>query len=441
MKNSLLFIFLPALCANSFAQTPKCVKIKGDRKSGKFQQVLIGTAKPGSADKSQTEIVAAAWTCVVQEQELCDFRSLLRFDVSAVPANTFISGAKLYLYAKTNNINGNPGNPTYGTNNTALLQKITANWQGTTVSWDAPPAVAIATQKILPQSDNATQNYVIDVTDFVQSWINKPDSNFGMLLRLQIEKHYNSLVFHSGQAPAALQPRLEICFPATAPVATSRAPVPPKAIPVTKAPIAKTPPIKESKTLIIRGDRTSGLFKQLFLDSNAPFASDNSQPELGAAAWTCNSGGYPTCNFRSVFRYEVSGVPANAKIISARLYLFAKTNNINGQLGNPTFGTNNKALLQRVTTPWKLTGTGWKNQPRTTTEKQKVLAQSTSNQQNYVLDVTDFVLSWVQHPDQNFGMLIRLQTEAYYNSLVFNSGQGPIALQPRLEIRYEMEKK
>src|SRR5207253_233954 len=97
-------------------------------------------------------------------------------------------------------------------NNLAFLQKITAGWKPGTVSWNRPPAVTTATQKLLPQSTSPSQNYVVDVTDFVQSWVNNPASNFGMLLRLQTDKHFNSLIFFSGQAPTAVQPGLEICY-------------------------------------------------------------------------------------------------------------------------------------------------------------------------------------------------------------------------------------
>ncbi|THU39469.1 DNRLRE domain-containing protein [Niastella caeni] len=436
---SLLSLLL-AFSFNSQAQTPNCTYIKATPTGESYQEALISTATPNAADQSRMELVAAAWTCVAQEKELCDFRSLLRFDVSSIPANTVITGAKLYLYAKTDNINGNKGRPTYGTNNTAFLQRITTSWKPASVSWNAQPAVATSNQKILPQSASTIQNYEIDVTDFVQSWINKPDSNFGMLLRLQVEKHYNSLVFNSGKAPAALRPRLEICFPAAAkPVAedttTVSEPAPPPAV-------APRPVMKESKILIIRGDKTSGQFKQLFLNSNVPYKADSTHPELGAAAWTCDGIGYPTCNVRSLFRYEVKEVPANANIISAKLFLYAKTNNINGIKGQPTYGENNKALLQRVTTPWKMAGTGWENQPRVAPERQKLLPQSKSKTQSYAIDITDFVRYWVKNPAQNHGMLLRLQVEEYYNSMIFYSSQAPNdALKPRLEIRYEIEKR
>jgi hypothetical protein len=493
----------PPTCNNSLV-------IRGDRISGKFKQLWIDNRNAYAADTSQPEMGAAAWTCNAQGSPICNFRSAFRYDVSSLPTNAVITGAKLYLYAKTNNINGNYGNPTFGDNNTTLLQRITAPWNLGGTGWTNQPPATTVNQKILPQSTSSAQNYVIDVTDFVQSWVNQPDSNYGMLLRLQTESYYNSMIFNSGQAPDSLKPRLEICYTLTRPdsckadfidstssanstnrlfiaLPTHNNKKKPVRIcwtfgdgkdtcinydsaitynyyPVTHhyakagsykvcviityaggcvADKCKTITVTEPPTnpvcnnlRVIRGNRTNGLFKQIWLDSNAPYAADTTQPEMGAAAWTCNAGGYPTCNFRSLFRYNVSGLPANAVITNAKLYLYAKTNNINGNYGNPTFGEHNTALLQKVTAPWNLAGTGWANQPATTTTSQKVLPQSSSTAQNYEVDVTDFVQSWVNKPDSNYGMLLRLQTESYYNSMIFNSGQAPESLQPRLEICY-----
>ncbi|WP_207515596.1 DNRLRE domain-containing protein [Longitalea luteola] len=501
---------VPPVCNNMLV-------IRGNRADGKFQQALMSTWHPTASDTAQNEIVAAAWTCSSGGFPTCSFRSMLRYNVSSIPANAVVSSARLYLYAKTNNINGNYGNPTFGTANTTLLQKATSPWNNATVAWNNQPAVTTTGQKILPQSTNTAQNYIVDVTDFVQSWVNKPDSNFGMMLRLQAEEYYNSMIFNSGQATdSTLVPRLEICYtvPATGtdscrgnftdsivennPLkklfiastwhSANKKPVQicwnfgdgkdtcfnyissstnynithtyPKhgnynvcvtikydggcvttrcrTITVFGTP-STTPACTNSKSLIVLGDRMSGKFKQLFLDSNAPFAADTSQPELGAAAWTCYSGGYPTCNFRSLFRYELSSLPTNTRITSAKLHLYAKSNNINGLYGSPTYGSSNNALLQQVTAPWTVGGTGWNNQPVTTTERQKQLPQSSSTAQDYVVDVTDFVQTWVKQPEQNHGMLLRLQAEQYYNSLIFNSGQAPDSLKPRLEICYQIE--
>jgi hypothetical protein len=72
-----------------------------------------------------------------------------------------------------------------------------------------------------------------------------------------------------------------------------------------------------------------------------------------------------------------------------------------------------------LTAPWGTTTTGWSNQPPTTTQSQKILPQSTSTVQNYEVDVTDFVQGWVANASTNHGMLLKLQSEVYYNSMIF----------------------
>ena len=408
MKNVYLFFCLIAFCINGISQT--CITIRGDRTSGKFRQLWLDSNAPYQCDTSQPEMGAAAWTCSSGGYPTCNFRSAFRYDVSSVPANAVITSAKLTVYAKTNNINGYTGTPTYGSSNTTLLQKITSNWTVGGTGWANQPPATTTNQKTLAQSTSTAQNYVIDVTDFVQGWVNAPSSNYGMLMRLQTESSYNSMIFNSGQATdSTLRPKLEICY---------------------------TIPTTCTNSLIIKGNPTSGKFQQALMGTMNPIASDTSQPEIVAAAWTCSSGGFPNCDFRSMLRYDVSAVPANAVVASAKLYLYAKTNAINGNYGNPTFGTANTALLQKATSTWNNVTIGWNTQPTVSTATQKILAQSTSTQQNYVVDVTDFVQSWVNKPDSNYGMLLRLQAESYYNSMIFNSGQAIDSLRPRLEICY-----
>ncbi|MDF2188758.1 DNRLRE domain-containing protein [Paraflavitalea sp. CAU 1676] len=495
---------------------PACDKqlvIKGSP-GAQFRQLLLSSYAPFAADTTQPEIVSAAWTCNAIGESICNFRSLLRYDLRALPANAIITGAKLYLYAKANNINGYSGSPTFGSNNTSLLQRVIAPWQAAGTGWSNQPAVTSTAQKVLSQSSEPRQHYVIDMKDFVQYWVNKPDSNYGVLLRLQSEGYYNSMVFNSGQATDSLRPRLEICYTVpntgtdscranftdsivgsnslnrnfTAATWNSRNKRPiricwsfgdgkdtcinyPAAgnlpwygtghqyqtagtynVCVTiqydggcsasycrKITVLGAPaPQPCTTTILLKGDRASGRFKQLHISTMAPYAADTTQPEITAAAWTCYGIGYSTCDFRAIMRYDVSMVPANAIINSAKLTLYANANAKNGYIGNPTYGENNTALLQRVTAPWAMAGTGWANQPATTADKQKVLAQSSSPRQNYVVDVTDFVQGWVKTPASNNGMLLRLQTEQYYNSMVFHSGSSPDSVRPRLEICYTL---
>jgi hypothetical protein len=402
-----LFLSLaPFFFGNAQTCIPSTKVILGSQANG-FTQLLLTSGNPGGvADATQPEIAAAAWTCNSSGSPECFARSLFKYDISSIPVGATIVNAKLYLFAKTNNLNGNPGNPTFGSANTSLLQKVVTSWQAAQTSWNTQPTATATNQKTLAQSTSSAQNYIVDITDFAKSWQSKPDSNFGMLLRIQTEQYYNSLVFHSGQSADNVKPRLEISY--TLPGAGS------VSIPA------------------------SDLTQLLLTSVNPGGVSDATQPEIVSAAWTCSNQGVPECFGRSLIKYNLTTIPSTATVTSAKLHLFAKTNNLNGNPGNPTFGTANTSLMQKVTTAWVPAQTSWNTQPTATVTNQKTLAQSTSSVQDYTVDITDFVQSWVNKPDSNFGMLFRLQTEQYYNSMVFHSGTSAANVKPRLEICYNV---
>ncbi len=148
-------------------------------------------------------------------------RTLMQFDLKSIPTNAYINSAKLYLYAKTTGTGeGVVGQPTYGSKNTSLVQKIISTWQTSTLSFNNAPTIDTVGQKILNQSVNTAENYVIDLTDFTQKWVNMPDSNFGVLLRMQTENNpYNSMLFECGAASDSNKNvRLEICYFAPLPI-------------------------------------------------------------------------------------------------------------------------------------------------------------------------------------------------------------------------------
>ncbi len=165
-------------------------------------------------DTAGTELYAFAWTASSIGIPNYNGRSLIKYDVSQLPTNAIVKSAKLYLYSKLKNLNGISGSPTYGTNNIGLLQKVYSHWKMDSTNYFTPLVVDTATEVVLPQSTNTSQDYVADITAYTQSWVNKPDSNYGMLFRLQTENDpYNSLVFESGLASdTTKRPRLEICY-------------------------------------------------------------------------------------------------------------------------------------------------------------------------------------------------------------------------------------
>ncbi|MEO7210382.1 MAG: DNRLRE domain-containing protein [Chitinophagaceae bacterium] len=153
-----------------------------------------------------------------------------------------------------------------------------------------------------------------------------------------------------------------------------------------------------------------------------------------AEAWTCDYIGHPTCNYRALFKFDLTDIPESSIVDSVKLFLYAQTNNVEGLPGSPTYGDDNASLLRKILEPWDLLNTGWDNQPLVSYPDQKVLEQSTSPVQNYVIDITDFANDWIAHPENNNGMLMKLANEAFYNSMIFNSGKAADDLKPTLKI-------
>lgn len=181
---------------------------------------VMSSGYPATVAVDSTELIALAWTCNAIGIPICNQRMVFKLDVSSIPAGTPVNRATLKLYAKTNYPYAIPGQPTYGNDNIGLLQKVTSDWQPDTIAWNTPPPVDETSQKVLPASTNTAQNYEVDITDFVQLWVNHPDSNYGMLFRMQDEQHYKSLVFYSTDiaTPPSLRPQLTICSNTTLPL-------------------------------------------------------------------------------------------------------------------------------------------------------------------------------------------------------------------------------
>ncbi len=186
--------------------------------------------------------------------------------------------------------------------------------------------------------------------------------------------------------------------------------------------------------IIIKGDVADSKFTQTEIANYNPNNGDNTQVQLMTAAWTCSSIGIPRCNYRTLIKFDLSDIPANSIVDSVNLYLYAQTDNQLGLPGSPTYGDANTSILRRILEPWDIINTGWDNQPNVSSSDQKILKQSTSPVQNYVIDITDFATDWIAHPENNNGMLMRLKTEEAYNSMIFNSGKAADDLKPTLKI-------
>ena len=354
-----------------------------------------------------------------------NYRSLMKYQLTEIPTKAKINSAKLYFYAKNNGTTeGVPGSPTSGTSNTVLLQKFTSSWQAATTSWYSQPNVDITSEKVLSQSSSANQDYIVDITDFVQSWVNNPASNYGFVLRMQTEDNpYNSMIFEAGAASDPTRNmRLEICY------ADSATPPPPNDC-----------ANASNSQLIVKANPSNRIGYTIDNLTNLnPYLIDTSLGSVRLFTWT-NYGNY--YNFRSLMQYQLTQIPTNATVNSAKLYLYSKNEGTTeGVPGSPTYGTNNTVLLQKFTAPWQASTTSWFTQPNVDIASQKVLQQSNKANQDYVVDITDFAQTWVKRPDSNFGFVLKMQTENNpYNSMIFEAGSAvDTSRNLRLEVCYSV---
>ncbi|NVO18322.1 MAG: DNRLRE domain-containing protein [Bacteroidetes bacterium] len=136
---------------------------------------------------------------------------------------------------------------------------------------------------------------------------------------------------------------------------------------------------------------------------------------------------------RSLLSFDLSAIPVDAGILSAKLNLYYDPTNSHGvQTGD------NASWLKRVTSPWDESTTCWNNQPSYTEENRVLLPSSTSENQDYLdIDVKALVTYMVKHPAENFGLALCMIKEETYRSMIFASSDNANPdIRPSIEIEY-----
>jgi hypothetical protein len=135
-------------------------------------------------------------------------RSFVKFDLSSIPQGVQIISAQLSLYGGTDSTQYDTGS------NVTLLQRVTSNWNQSTLSWNNQPSTTTVNEVTLPASTSYFEDYPnIDVTNLIQDMINKPDSGYGFMIRLQEETTYTRIEFSTSNNPDSTKhPKLVITY-------------------------------------------------------------------------------------------------------------------------------------------------------------------------------------------------------------------------------------
>lgn len=164
--------------------------------------------------------------------------------------------------------------------------------------------------------------------------------------------------------------------------------------------------------------------------------SDSMSTELGAASWTYN--GIRT-DMRGIVKFDLSNIPQNATILSAKLSVYSIPTPLNGDHVHANYGTDNTLLIQQITTMWYPSQVNWVHQPSTTTTGQIEIPSTTSPYLDLVdIDVTN-LLSGMVNNNANYGFLLRIKNEVIYNCRIFCSSKFSDATKhPKLIVTYKI---
>ena len=140
----------------------------------------------------------------------CILRSLIRFDLSAIPVHAEVLEARLSFYC----LDYSGIYQLQAGENASQLLPVTENWDEHTVNWINQPGVSAMNAVLLPTSTNMYQDYPdLDVTQSVRVMVENPAANHGWMLRLVTEQIYRSMVFASSDcAVEEWRPKLVVTY-------------------------------------------------------------------------------------------------------------------------------------------------------------------------------------------------------------------------------------
>jgi PKD repeat protein len=182
-------------------------------------------------------------------------------------------------------------------------------------------------------------------------------------------------------------------------------------------------------SLILRPDTATS--KDAIVWSINPTTNYGVDQQATLTAWTYQG------NF-SIKRYyvafDLTQLPPTAIVDSAVFNLY---NNPSAPSHNGLHSGSNEFVIRRVTTPWSDTTITWNNQPSHTTSNQVGVPATTSNTQDFSLDVTNLVLDQLTYG--NHGFFLQLQNESTFRAVVCGSAEvGDTTNRPMLKVYYHL---
>lgn len=387
---------------------------------------------------------------------------LLRFDLSSIPSAATISAVTLKLTETRIN--------SQDTSDVIILDKVTSSWTEST-TWNTRPSSTPTTVTPPPVSSiaSATTNAydIAGMESLVQEWVSTPSSNFGLKLS-STNSAINFRVQSSEDGTVAFRPALEVTYDVPASVLTTVVVTPASAVTFTGSTKQFTAagldqfgnpmPIAFSWTVTgvensvdSTGLVTVGSFPGTFtitatgggksgsttfnaltgasvsLEPSEDTNLDSAQPttDLGSKG-SVNIGFFTgtVSNFLALIRFDVSSIPVNATILSAKLTLTTS--------GRDSVGSTDVLNIGLVTSTWAESHTYSMGVPTSTPSGISVTQPSTNPL--VISNLNSIVQGWVTNSAGNKGLMLSTTNDMYFRFT--SSENGTVEARPKLEIEY-----
>jgi len=136
---------------------------------------------------------------------------LLQFDLSYISegSEVLLAELSLYYYDPENRDHHTTTGP-----NTAFIQKVTASWTESSITWNNQPSSTITDQSIILDMTESRGDLIDqDVSLIVQQMVNNRAENYGFIVKLEIEEGNKGMYFASSNHPNSdLHPKLTVTY-------------------------------------------------------------------------------------------------------------------------------------------------------------------------------------------------------------------------------------
>ncbi|MDJ0926913.1 MAG: DNRLRE domain-containing protein [Gammaproteobacteria bacterium] len=239
-------------------------------------------------------------------------QSLVRFDLSPIPANARINSASVFFYVELNKEHPE---------GSITLHRITADWAENAVTWDSfnsgYDAVPLG---MIPAQDTGAVWVRVNITGQVQAWVNG-QPNYGILLNSVAEGVHAE--YTSKEGAGNQQPRLE--------VVVGNTPVTPLSIQADGTLAnGKTRTITRPSAIAYQVPSEYGVTSGDGTGQDAMIKQDLWGNNLGANEdlWVQDTSGGN--GDHALLQFDLSGIPQGARIIDATLSLYQHWNGTPG---------------------------------------------------------------------------------------------------------------